>query len=151
MIGRILSLASCLAIAACSPVEQKPASAPAPETAVNDVIEDAPPLCRPADMPAGVMEIGDYAFDEPPAKVEIVDEYGRPSLELELRGRSAVILSSVTADSVGETLDFTLDSEVLMAPKIMEAITGGNVRISGNFTRAELEDIAIRLAPPCPD
>lgn len=127
----------------CNPAQQE-----IPEAVINDVMEK-PPLCRPADVPAGKLEIGGMAFEEPLDSIAVIEEYGNPALEIQFGDQDAAAFTQLTSDRIGLTLEFSLDGEVLMAPRLMDPILGGNVRVSGNFTRAELEDIAVRLAPPC--
>src|SRR5690606_9735513 len=47
-----------------------------------------------------------------------------------------------TAQNIGERAAFVLDTEVVSAPSINEAIAGGDTRISGQFTQSEAQNLA---------
>ena len=51
----------------------------------------------------------------------------------------------MTAANVGRPFAIVLDGEVISAPTIQEAITGGSGQISGNFTVSTADDLAILL------
>ncbi|MBB5956915.1 preprotein translocase subunit SecD [Saccharothrix tamanrassetensis] len=51
----------------------------------------------------------------------------------------------LTAELVGQRVALVLNTSVLSAPTINEAITGGATVISGKFTRSEAEELAARL------
>ncbi len=51
----------------------------------------------------------------------------------------------VTSKNVGRLLAIVLDNEVISAPRINEPILGGSGQISGRFTVAEAQDLALLL------
>jgi preprotein translocase subunit SecD len=51
----------------------------------------------------------------------------------------------VTRDNVGKQLAIVLDNKVISAPVIREPILGGRGQISGNFTAAAAQDLAVLL------
>jgi preprotein translocase subunit SecD len=51
----------------------------------------------------------------------------------------------VTSKNVGRLLAIVLDNRVISAPRINEPILGGSGQISGNFTVAEAQDLALLL------
>jgi len=48
-------------------------------------------------------------------------------------------------DQVLDTIAVVLDGNVVSAPQIQSAIPGGNAQITGNFTRAQAEELAAQL------
>ncbi|MBP5353088.1 MAG: protein translocase subunit SecD [Alphaproteobacteria bacterium] len=53
--------------------------------------------------------------------------------------------AEVTSNHVGERLAIVLDNEVISAPNIQSAITGGSGVITGNFTTKSANDLALLL------
>jgi preprotein translocase subunit SecD len=53
--------------------------------------------------------------------------------------------ATFTAANVGKSAAFVLDTKVVSAPNIQEAITGGNTQISGNFSQQDATDLANTL------
>lgn len=56
------------------------------------------------------------------------------------------MFAEITREHVGEQLGIFLDGELLSAPVINEAITGGTAIISGSFTPDEARDLAQNLS-----
>lgn len=57
-------------------------------------------------------------------------------------GRGARRFGDYTRDHVGEIFAIVLDGEIISAPTIQTPITGGNGRITGNFSAGEAQRIA---------
>lgn len=74
--------------------------------------------------------------------IPTVGQYGEPIVSFNLDSKGSKIFALVTEQNVGRRLAIVLDNEVLMAPVIKTAITGGSGVIEGNFTQAEAQDIA---------
>lgn len=53
--------------------------------------------------------------------------------------------AEVTRENVGKPLAIVLDNKVISAPVIREPILGGRGQISGNFTSASAQDLAVLL------
>ncbi len=79
------------------------------------------------------------------ARQEISPQTSRPVVSFRLNSRGAVRFGDVTAANVGRPFAIVLDGEVISAPTIQEAITGGSGQISGNFTVSTADDLAILL------
>jgi len=62
-----------------------------------------------------------------------------------LRPSGAERFATVTSANVGKNLAIILNDEIKSAPVIKEAITGGEGRIEGDFTKEEAEDLALTL------
>ncbi|MDO5357434.1 MAG: protein translocase subunit SecD, partial [Conchiformibius sp.] len=77
------------------------------------------------------------------------DRDGRPAVDISLDGAGASIFADLTAANKGKVMAMVLidqgKSEVVTAPRINEPITGGRVQITGSFTTAETNDVALLL------
>ncbi len=73
------------------------------------------------------------------------DQNNRPVINFSLNSAGAQIFGDFTAKSVGKRLAIVLDGKVYSAPVINERIGGGSGQISGNYTVAEANDLAIAL------
>lgn len=62
--------------------------------------------------------------------VSVPVDGGMPSLSLELTRAGASALQNATANMVGKRLAVVIDGEVVHAPKVREAITGGRVTVT---------------------
>lgn len=73
------------------------------------------------------------------------DQNNRPVINFSLNSAGAQIFGDFTGKSVGKRLAIVLDGKVYSAPVINERIGGGSGQISGNYTTAEANDLAIAL------
>ncbi|MDD5051723.1 MAG: protein translocase subunit SecD [Sulfuricurvum sp.] len=73
------------------------------------------------------------------------DQNNRPVINFSLNSAGAQIFGDFTGKSVGKRLAIVLDGKVYSAPVINERIGGGSGQISGNYTVAEANDLAIAL------
>jgi len=73
------------------------------------------------------------------------DQNNRPVINFSLNSEGAQIFGDFTGKSVGKRLAIVLDGKVYSAPVINERIGGGAGQISGNYTVAEANDLAIAL------
>ncbi|ORX07908.1 protein translocase subunit SecD [Mycolicibacillus trivialis] len=72
-----------------------------------------------------------------------MDQQGGGNIvELTYKSEAADTWADFTARNVGTATAFTLDSQVVSAPQIQEAIPGGRTRISGNFTQSQARELA---------
>lgn len=69
-----------------------------------------------------------------------------PLVSVKFNDEGAKLFADITRDHVGEQLGIFLDGELLSAPVINEAITGGTAIISGNFTADEARNLAENLS-----
>lgn len=67
---------------------------------------------------------------------------GQYVVDLEFNHDAATVWAKFTAANVGTQTAFTLDSHVVSAPMIQEAIPDGRTQISGRFTSAAARDLA---------
>lgn len=111
----------------------------------NIVLPELPP---PGQPPAAFYELegiailsGEDLVDAQPS----FDQNGRPSVSFRFNAAGARIFGQYTSENVGALFAVTLDEEVITAPRIQEAITGGSGQITGNFTVEESVDLAVLL------
>jgi preprotein translocase subunit SecD len=85
---------------------------------------------------------GAYLTD---ARVQIDSQYNEPYVSIKFDRKGGKIFEKVTGDNVKKRLAIVLDNKVYSAPVIQEKISGGEARITGNFTTEEATDLAIVL------
>ena len=73
------------------------------------------------------------------------DEYGRPQVGFHFNKIGAKKFGEATSENVGKRLAIVLDDQVISAPNIQTAITGGHGTISGNFTIEDARDLSLLL------
>ncbi len=79
------------------------------------------------------------------ARVQIDSRYNEPYVSIEFDKKGGRIFARITGENVHKRLAIVLDNRVYSAPVIQEKITGGQARITGNFTTDEAHDLAIVL------
>ncbi|WP_422747784.1 protein translocase subunit SecD [Mycobacterium sp. WMMD1722] len=67
---------------------------------------------------------------------------GEYVVDLEFKGDAANTWADFTAANVGTQTAFVLDSKVVSAPEIQEAIPGGRTQITGRFTQQSAAELA---------
>ena len=72
-------------------------------------------------------------------------ENGQPVVSFRFNTMGGRQFAEVTSNHVGERLAIVLDNEVISAPNIQSAITGGSGIITGNFTTKSANDLALLL------
>ncbi|WDR03349.1 protein translocase subunit SecD [Devosia algicola] len=70
---------------------------------------------------------------------------GIPVVSFRFDTRGAITFGEITSANVGQRFAIVLDNQVITAPVIQQAITGGTGQISGNFTTASANDLAVLL------
>ena len=71
--------------------------------------------------------------------------FNAPIVGLRFNAEGAKVFGKVTAENVGRRLAIVLDGKVQSAPRIQEAIPGGEAVITGRFTPQEAADLALVL------
>ena len=84
---------------------------------------------------------GEDLVDSQPA----FDQNGQPSVTFRFNPSGARKFGIYTGENVGEPFAVVLDEEVITAPRINEAITGGSGQITGNFTIESSTELAVLL------
>jgi protein-export membrane protein SecD len=72
-------------------------------------------------------------------------ELGEWVINFSLTPEGSTIFGNFTSQHVGEYLAIVLDKEVISAPRIESAITGGSGTITGNFTQITANQLALQL------
>lgn len=73
------------------------------------------------------------------------DQNGSPSVNFRFNPSGGRKFGIFTGENVGAPFAIVLDSEVISAPSIREAITGGSGQISGSFSVVESTNLAVLL------
>jgi len=73
------------------------------------------------------------------------DNMNQSYVVLNFNSRGAVIFERITGENTGKRLAIVLDGKVYSAPNIRERIAGGRASITGGFSTAEAQDLAIVL------
>ncbi len=84
---------------------------------------------------------GEELVDAQPA----FDQNGRPAVNFRFNPGGARKFGEYTSANVGAPFAIVLDDEVVSAPTIQSAITGGSGIITGNFTLEESTNLAVLL------
>ena len=75
------------------------------------------------------------------AEVKFEPNAGTWVLNLDLGEADGRTFGEWTEEHVGERLAMVANQEVLMAPQIQSAITGGEIQITGDYTQDEVQDL----------
>jgi len=89
-----------------------------------------------------VMVAGDRLID---ARPSMNSQTGEWIVNFTFDTLGARQFAEVTRENVGKPLAIVLDNKVISAPVIREPILGGRGQISGNFTSASAQDLAVLL------
>ncbi len=73
------------------------------------------------------------------------DHPGNFIVNMSMDRKGARLFARLTAENVGRQMAISLDGKVKSAPTIQEKIPGGHARITGRFTSAEAQDLALLL------
>jgi SecD/SecF fusion protein len=76
------------------------------------------------------------------ATIGIDQTYGSITVDVSMTVDGAEKWGQMTTENVGKMVAITMDSLVYSAPRVNEPILGGNTQISGNFTKADAEDLS---------
>ena len=79
------------------------------------------------------------------ARVQIDSQFGEPYVAMNFDRDGARLFERITEANVKKRLAIVLDDRIYSAPVIQEKISGGEARITGNFTTEEARDLAIVL------
>jgi preprotein translocase subunit SecD len=79
------------------------------------------------------------------AEIKFDQQVGTWALNLDLTEEDGRTFGDWTADHTGERLAMVIDGEVVVAPEIQSAITGGEVQITGQYTQSEVTDLLDKI------
>ena len=74
-----------------------------------------------------------------------LDQFGQREIILSFKSAGAARFGEITSNNVGRELAIILDGTLYSAPRINQAITGGNAQITGSFSREDAENISNAL------
>lgn len=82
------------------------------------------------------------------AKADVVHDPapGQVALNLKLTPGSKQAFAAFTKANVGKTIDLSIDGAVVMSPRLVEPILGGEIMVSGTFAKGELRRLAERIS-----
>jgi len=72
---------------------------------------------------------------------EISNATGAWALTLDLNSADTKTFADWTSEHTNERLAIVIDDEVVIAPTIQQAITAGEVQITGDYTRDDVEEL----------
>ncbi len=107
--------------------------------AVGQAKGNSEPLNPATDLEPAIMTGTDIAKAQ-----TAFDQFSRPTVAFELTAKGAEIFSKITGDNVGKRFAIVLDNQIQSAPKIQERL-GANAQITGDFTLAQANDLALVL------
>ena len=73
------------------------------------------------------------------------DQDNRPDINFAFNGVGARRFAEVTSQNLGKPFAIVLDKQIISAPTIQSAITGGTGQITGNFTEDSAHNLALLL------
>jgi hypothetical protein len=81
------------------------------------------------------------------AKANVTAMYGEETylIEVNLTDEGTKKFARITKDNIGKDLAIVIDGKISMAPKIQTPILDGRCQIHGNFTKAEAEEVALKI------
>lgn len=79
------------------------------------------------------------------AQVDIDEVMGHPVVSIELTAEGALRLENATEENIGRPLAIVVGGKVISMPVPNEKISGGKVQISGDFSMAEVNEMAKML------
>ena len=85
---------------------------------------------------------GAYITD---ARVNVDQQFNEPYVSMTFDKKGARLFERITEENKKKRLAIILDKNIYSAPVIQEKISGGEARITGNFSDAEARDLAIVL------
>src|SRR3989338_2478853 len=79
------------------------------------------------------------------SQVSFNPQTGKPEVTLEFDSQGAKLFEDITSKNIGKTLAIFLDNQIISAPRVNSAITGGKAVIEGSFTTDEAKQLSIAL------
>lgn len=70
---------------------------------------------------------------------------GKPQVQLVFTSEGSKKFAEITKRNVGKVIAIALDDQIIEAPRVNEAIIGGNAVITGNFTTQSAKALTIQL------
>ncbi len=110
-------------------------------------------IASPSALPAGIVQLIGVdgkqtdltGGDLQQTTVTFDQNTGKPQVQLAFTANGAKKFAEITKRNVGKILPIVLDNQVVEAPRVNEAITGGSAVITGEFTPEQAKALSIQL------
>ncbi len=79
------------------------------------------------------------------SSLEFNQQTRQATVVLQFNDEGAKLFEKITRENVGKTIAIYLDGNLISAPSVRQAISGGRAEITGNFTPAEAKTLVGRL------
>ena len=81
------------------------------------------------------------------AKAKTTVMYGEETylIEVNLTSEGTKKFAQITRDNIGKEIAIVIDGKIIMAPKLQAPILDGRCQIHGGFTKAEAEEMALKI------
>lgn len=79
------------------------------------------------------------------SQVQFDPDTGKPEVGIEFTSSGAKLFEEITARNVGKPVAIVLDNEIISAPRVNQAVSGGKAVIVGEFTLDEAKNLSIQL------
>ncbi len=79
------------------------------------------------------------------SQVSFNSQSGKPEVTLEFDSDGAKLFEDLTRKNKDKTIAIFLDNQIISAPRVKDAISGGQAVIEGNFTTDEAKQLSIAL------
>lgn len=109
-------------------------------------------IASPSAVPIGITQLVQNPIqtnltgsDLQQAAVTFNQNTGKPQVELTFTAAGAKKFADITKRNIGKIVPIALDNQVIEAPRVNEAIYGGNAVITGEFTTDQAKSLQIQL------
>ena len=109
------------------------------------VFEELPPESTESASITGFNETGLTGKDLEKAGVSFAQNTNTPQIAIKFTGEGAEKFEEITKRNIGSPLAIFLDGQVISAPRVNEAISGGEAVITGQFDLEQAKNLAIQL------
>lgn len=99
----------------------------------------------PQTPPQVIMETPIVRGEDLSFAVQVLDSTGAPGVNFVLKPEAAKAFGEATTANIGRAMAIVIDDQIVSAPRIATAITGGTVQISGMFTLPQAQALALIL------
>ena len=72
-------------------------------------------------------------------------EKGEPMVTINFTDEGGRRFAEITEQHLNKRIGFVIEGRLMMAPMVMSVISGGSVSISGNFTKAQADELAANI------
>lgn len=79
------------------------------------------------------------------AEIGFNQNNSKPLVSIEFNDEGAKIFEKLTSENIGKLLAIYIDGQLISAPVVQDAISGGKAQITGNFTVEEVKELARNL------